>query len=313
MINKKLHIIFGFLVLLNAFASYSQDLEPRSLSSIPIEGNFVVASYAYSEGNILIDNSLPFKDLDAQLNSIVLAYARSFKVFNKLAKFDVIAPYTFGTFAATVAAVDTSTSRNGLADPLVRFSIILIGAQPLGLNEFMKHEQQKFKLGAVFRIRVPLGQYDPAKFINLGANRWAFKFGMAASYTFFKKLTFEGQINSWFFTENDDFFNGNSIKQKPLISTQLHITYVFKPGIWMAASVGKSGLGETIVNNVEKDDLQNNSRIGFTFAYKLNRQHALKLGITSGVSTRYGANFTTIVLAYQFMWFDKAKTKKIAS
>ena len=293
--------VYGFM----ASVVDAQDLEPRSLSAIPTGGNFAIASYGYSSGNILVDNSLPIEDLNASLNNIVFAYARSFKLFNRLAKFDVIAPYSFGSFTGKVSNIDSSTSRSGLADPLVRLSVILIGAKPLSLGEFSKHEYKKFKLGAFFRFRAPIGQYDKTKFINLGANRWAFKFGVGGSYAFWKKLILEGHLNFWVFTENSEFFNGNTIKQKPLLSAQLHATFVFKPGIWVAVSAGRSGLGETIVNGIEKDDLQQNSRFGAAFAYRLNKQNALKFGFSSGVSTRYGANFTTVVLAYQFMWFDK--------
>ena len=107
--------------------------------------------------------------------------------------------------------------------------------------------------------------------------------------------------------ENSSFFNGNTLKQKPLLTTQFHATYIFKPGIWVAASLGRSYLGETVLNGEEKDDLQKTSRYGVVFAYKLKPHSALKLGITSGITARYGANFTSIVLAYQFIWFDKAK------
>ena len=64
-------------------------------------------------------------------------------------------------------------------------------------------------------------------------------------------------------------------------------------------------MGEPILNGVEKDDLQNSSRYGAMFAFRLNRHNALKLGFSSGISTRYGANFTSLLLAYQFIWFDK--------
>jgi len=309
MIKRKSHIIFILMAFFNAFILLAQDLEPRTLSPIPIGGNFAIASYGYSTGNILVDNTLPIEDLKAEIHNAVFAYARSFKVFNRLAKIDAILPYSFGDFTATVTAVDSLVSRQGFADPLVRFSIVLVGVNPMTISEFAKYIPKKFKLGAVFRVRLPLGQYDPTKFINLGANRWGFKVGMAASYTFFRKLTIEGHFNSWFFTENAEFYNGNTIKQKPLLSTQLHITYVFKPGIWLAASVGRTGLGETIVNGIEKNDLQSNSRMGITFAYKINKHHALKAGVTSGVSTRYGTSFTTVLLAYQFIWFDKNKNK----
>jgi hypothetical protein len=96
----------------------AQDLEPRFLSSIPTGGNFAIAAYGYSTDNILLQNTLPIEDLEAKLNSISFVYARSFKLFNKLAKFDVDAPYAFGYFEGVVNDTDSSISRNGLGDPL---------------------------------------------------------------------------------------------------------------------------------------------------------------------------------------------------
>jgi hypothetical protein len=302
---ENLKFLSLLLVLFLVSGTKAQDLEPRFLSVLPTGGNFAIASYGYSTGNILVDNSLPIEDLNARLNNFVLGYARSFKLFNRLAKFDVVIPYSFGKFDGIVSNIDSTTSRNGLADPLIRISMILVGAKPLKPVEYFKHEPKKFKLGLSLRIRPPLGQYDPAKFVNLGANRWAFKTALAASYTVIKKLTFEGHLIAWFFTENKAFYNGNTIAQKPLVAAHLHISYVFKPGIWLAVSAGTSGLGETIVNDVEQDDLQRNTRFGAAFAIRINKHNALKIAFTSGVSTRYGADFNTFILAYQFMWFDK--------
>jgi hypothetical protein len=299
---KFLTIILSLLLVPE---SKAQDLEPRFLSVLPTGGNFAIASYGYSTGNILVDNSLPIEDLNAKLNILAIGYARSFKLFNQLAKFDAIVPFSFGKFEGVVSQIDSSTSRTGFADPLFRLSIILVGGRAMGMKEFFKSDPKKFKLGLSFRVRAPLGQYDPTKLINLGANRWAFKAGFAASYTIKKKLTFEGHLVSWFFTENKSFFNGNTIYQKPVVGAQLHISYVFKPGIWLAVSAGATGLGKTVVNGVEQDNLQRNSRFGIAFAYRISKHHSLKIALTTGVSTRYGANFTTFLIAYQFIWFDK--------
>ena len=302
---RRINIVFVLIAFFQMQSSYSQDLEPRLLSAIPTGGNFAIASYGYSSGNILVDNTLPIEDLNARLNNFVLAWARSFKLFNRLAKVDVIAPYSLGNFEGIVNSVDPSTTRAGFGDPLVRFSMVLIGSGPFRVKDFFKQEQKKFNLGIFVRVRPPLGQYNPEKLINLGANRWAVKLGVAGSYVLLKKIIFEGHLNTWVFTENKDFFNGNSIKQKPLISAQIHVSYIFKPGIWLAASVGRSGMGETLINGIEKNDKQKNSRFGAAFAYRISKNHALKIAYTSGISTRYGANFNTIMLAYQFMWFDK--------
>lgn len=305
-LNKTIVIM---VALLASYAVLAQDLEPRSLSSMPTGTNVAIASYAFSSGNIMLDNALPIEDLESELNSVVFAYARSFKLFNKLTKVDAVVPYAFANFSGLYESRDSSTSRQGLGDPSFRISMILIGEDPLGPGEFMNRERKKFKLGVMARFRVPLGQYDKTKLINLSTNRYSLKLGLAGSYELTKKLNWEVHFNSWYFTKNSSFFNGNTIKQKPLIALQTHFSYEFKPGVWVAVSLGKSTLGETVLNGVEKNDIQKNTRTGLAFAWRLHKNHSLKIATTTGVTTRYGSDYTTVLLAYQYLWFDKPKTK----
>jgi hypothetical protein len=272
------------LLFVSFFASVTtnaQDFEPRFLSNIPTGTNVAVASYAHSAGNILLETALPIEDLSSDINSAVFAYARSFKLFNKLAKVDAILPYAFANFSGKVESRDSSTYRQGLGDPSFRISMILIGADPLKPAYFAKREQKKFTLGVMARARIPLGQYNDKKLINLGTNRYSLKIGLAGSYAITKKLNWELHFNSWYFTENKSFFNGNTLKQKPMISLQTHFSYEFKPGFWAAVSYGKSHLGETVLNGVEKNDLQNNSRSGVALAYRLNQKHSLKVAFST--------------------------------
>jgi len=294
-------IVIGFSFL----TIEAQDLEPRSLSAMPINGNFFLVSYGYSAGSILTDGAIPIEDLETQLNSVVVAYARSFKLFNKLAKFDAVVPYSFAKFDGVVRERDSTVSRNGFGDPLFRISLFLVGAKPLNIPDFMKSEEEKFKFGISFRVRAPMGQYNSEKLLNLGTNRWAFKFGTAGSYTFNKKIVLEGYLDLWMFTKNNEFFNGNTIEQSPLIAPQLHATYIFKPGIWITGSFGFSGWGETKLNGNEQDNQQNNLKGGVTFAYKLNKSSSLKIVYSNGLVTRYGVNLRSVLVGYQYGWFDK--------
>jgi hypothetical protein len=207
---------------------------------------------------------LPVEDLDARFNTIGAVYARSFRMFNKLAKMDVILPFAMGTYERIPGSTDTSVSRRGFGDPYVRLSMVLIGSKPVSILDFPSLQPKKFNLGVSLRTQFPMGQYDPSRIINLGTNRWAFKPAIAASYTIRKKLIFEGHFSAWIFTENNSFSNGNTVKQKPLISAQIHAAYLFTPKLWLAAAIGGTGLGETILNGVEQDDLQRNSKFGTT-------------------------------------------------
>lgn len=305
-----LNILLSISVCLYAVNSKAQDLEPRILASIPTGTNIAIVSYGHSSGNILLDKSVPVEDLSAELNNAVFGYVHSFKLFNKLTKFDVIAPYSFAKFKGVVNEIDSSTTKNGFGDPLLRVSMLLVGSPPLEPSEFIKHDHTSFKLGVFFRVRVPLGQYNPDKLINLGTNRWGFKTGVAGSYTIRKKLIFEAHLNSWFFTKNNDFFGGNTSKQKPIYGIQFHTGYILNPKIWFAASIGKFYGGNVEINGNEQDVEQNNGRYGLVFAYRLSRRHSLKGAYTNGFITRAGTDFNTLLLAYQYIWFDNKSSKK---
>lgn len=298
-------ILYLFLFL-GAFSSTAQDLEPRFLSSVPIKGNFGGLVYGYSNGNILLDNSLPIEDLDAKLNTVAAAYIRSFSLFNKLAKFDVTVPYSFAKYSALLEGVNTTANRDGFGDASLRLSIILLGEQPLELKDFAQRERKKFKFGTSLKVRIPTGQYDDTKLINYGSNRWGFLLKAAASYNISQKFILEGHLDGWFFTKNDSFL-GNELTQKPLGSVQLNGTYIFSRKIWMSLALGYAFGGETTVDGVPQGNDQNNSRYGFTTSYQLTKNSGLKFAITNKLYTLTGADFSTYILGYSFMWFDKKK------
>ncbi len=306
--NKPLLILLFFC--LNSLTFQAQDLEPRFLSSVPLKTNFAGLVYGYSDGDILL-NAQQIEGLNAKLNSVAVFYGRSFKLFNKPAKFDIVVPYAFGKLNALVSQVDTTAYKNGLVDPSFRVSIILIGDKALNLKEFAKRDIKKFKMGASFKVKAPLGRYDETKLINLGANRWGFQLKAAASYQPAKKIILELHVDSWFFTDNTSFNNGNTLGQKPLLTTQLHMAYLFNPKFWISGSIGQIASGETSINGIEQDNNQKNSRYGFTTSYKLNKLGSLKFSVSNGLYIARGANFTTALLGYSFAWFDKKKTSKV--
>ena len=305
--NEVLKYYLSFLALcVWSFVGNAQDLEPRFLSSVPLGTNFSGAIYGYSSGNILI-NSLEVEGLNAKLNNVAVFYGRSFKVFNKPAKFDAVVPYAFGNLNALVNKVDSTVSKNGFMDPTLRFSMILIGDKPLKLSDFGKREIKKFKLGTAFKVKFPFGKYEEEKTINLGANRWGFQLKVAGSYFVTKKLLLELHIDSWFFTQNSSYIVDNTLKQEPLLSTQLHVAYIFNPKFWASASIGQVAFGETSINGVQSQNNQKNSKYGATVSYKVGKKSSLKVAVTDGLFTYSQADFTTFLVGYTVLWFDKMK------
>ena len=147
----------------------------------------------------------------------------------------------------------------------------------------------------------PLGQYDPAKLVNLGTNRWSFKPELGLSRTSGKWVV-EGMAGVWLFTDNTDFAGGRTREQDPIFATQVHVTYKFNRGMWLAADANFYTGGTTTVSGNANLDLQKNSRIGMTFSKALARGHALRVSASRGAYTTIGANFTSLAVGYNFAW-----------
>lgn len=279
----------------------AQDLEPRYLSPAPVGMNFLLFGYMYSNGNILLDSALPIEGSEAKINTFVGAYVRTISLFGLPGKVDVIVPYSFGKWRGEFYGSDSSVARTGLGDPLIRLSVIIIGGEALDASEF-KSYKEGFTLGAAMRVRIPIGQYDNTKLINLGTNRWMFKPSLGMSYKI-NKWIFELHFKTLFFTTNKEFYNGNQLKQDPLYSGQVHVIYSFKAGFWGALSYGLVAGGRITLNDVYNDNNQLSEKIGAVLIFPLSQNNSLKVGYTSGISARYGTKFDIIGITYQYRWF----------
>ena len=289
------------IALLAAGASplVAQDLEPRSFSPVPVGVDFVAVGYGYSFGNVLLDPSIPIEDGTGKVHSALAAYVRTFSFFGMSAKVDAVVPFAFGDWKGQLAGQDTSRSATGFGDPAIRLSVNFVGAPALGIPRFLTYRQGTV-VGASLKVLVPVGQYDPARLINLGSNRWTFIPRVGVSQRL-GHWTLEGVVAAWLFTTNPDFL-GTTLDQSPLWAVQGSISYVFDSGAWIAADGGWGAGGRTEVNGVPGNERQENARFGASFAYPLTRRASLKLAWIGGLSTRLGADFDTIALVYQYRW-----------
>jgi len=278
-----------------------QDLEPRAYSSNPTGANFAVGGYGHSSGSVVFDAALPFSDVEARLNATSLAYGRWFGLFGRSASAAFALPYVWGSVEGNVGEVRHAITRSGLADARLRFTMNLVGGPALAPSEFAKRRRGN-TLGMSFVMIAPSGQYDPAKLINIGANRWAFKPELGFSHPL-GGLMVDLYGGVWLFTANPDFFGGSRREQRPIGTFQLHGSYTFRPRLWLAGDVTYYTGGRTTVDGVQNSDLQSNSRVGLTLALPTGRHHALKLAWATGLTTRIGSSFDTLSIAWQVAWF----------
>lgn len=288
------------MLLSGVSAAHAQEIEPRAFSNAPVGVNFLIAGYAYTRGGVAFDPALPITRPQIHTSNAVLAYARVLDLLGTSAKLDAIVPYTWLAGSADYAGQPLQRVVDGLADPKLRLSVNLYGAPALALKEFRNYEQDLI-VGASLQVSVPCGQYDDSRVVNIGTNRWSVKPELGVSKAL-GPWTLELSAAATLFTDNKEFFGGNRRSQDPLYSTQAHVIYGFRSGIWASLDGTYFMGGRTSLNGKPNDDRQQNSRVGGTLALPVDRRNSVKLYVSSGVSARTGNNYDLIGVAWQYRW-----------
>jgi hypothetical protein len=208
-------------------------------------------------------------------------------------------PYVWGNLQGNVAGQFQQARRSGLGDPVLRFAVNLHGARAMDLKEFVKY-RQKTIVGASVVVVAPLGQYDSAKAVNLGGNRWAFKPEIGISKAV-RKMFVDLYLGAWLFTANNNS-QGRIRTQNPIATSQFHLSYNARPKLWVAFDATFYAGGRTSLNGVRGNDLQRNSRVGGTLSVKLDRRQSLKFAYSRGFFTTIGGDFQSVSVAYQYLW-----------
>jgi hypothetical protein len=289
-------VVLAFAVMGTAEA---QDLEPRTYSNTPVGMNFLILGYAYSQGDVTFDSASPIKDAELTVHTAVLAYARSLDVWGRSGKLDVVLPYAWVSGTAKIAGESRDREVSGFGDPRLRFSVVLYGAPALSLAEFADYTPDLL-IGGSLAVTLPLGQYDSDKLVNIGTNRWSVKPELGISKTL-GPWTLELEGSATFYTDNHDFFGGQTLEKAPLYAVQGHVIYHTRFGLWAAVDATYYAGGRTTVDG-EQGERPQNLRVGATLAIPVDRRNSIKLYGSAGAIARAGGNFTTVGIAWQFRW-----------
>lgn len=278
----------------------AQSIEPRAYSNAPVGMNFLIAGVAYTRGGVAFDTALPLTDPHLETASAVVAYARALDVLGKSGKFDVIVPYTWLSGSATYQGGPISRVADGPGDAFFRLSVNFYGAPALSGEAFRAY-QQDLIVGASLQVSAPVGQYDPTRLVNIGSNRWTFKPELGVSKAE-GPWTLELKASATFFTDNDEFYNGNVRKQDPLYAVGAHAIYNFPRGAWGSIDATYFAGGRTTINGTLNQDLQRNWRVGATLALPVDARNSIKLYASNGISARTGNSFDAVGAAWQYRW-----------
>ena len=281
----------------------AQELVPAAYTPAPYGINLITFATTYRSGDITFDPAVPIEDASAWVAPSSLGYARTFSVGGQSANIGVIVPYVVGHIDGIYLGEQAFADRSGLGDLGVRFAVNLFGAPAMSPKEFQSFKPRTM-IGTSLTVIAPIGEYDPSKLINLSTNRWAFKPEIGVVHVM-GRWALDAYVGGSFFTDNTDFYGGSTREQDPILSTQVHVRYLFKPGLWGAVDGNFWRGGQSTVDGNVNDDKQHNSRVGLTVSISVGRSQSLRIAASRGAITRIGGDFESIGVSYGYSWMAK--------
>jgi Putative MetA-pathway of phenol degradation len=248
-------------------ACNAQGLSPRAYVIVPIHSNAVTLTYSFQGGNAVFDQIVPIANSTGRISTGIFTYFHALSFLGRSANINASIPYSAARFQGTLSGLRERIYRSGVAPLSVRFSVNLKGGPAMTAKEFIEWEQ-KTAIGASLTVTTAAGQYDPARLVNIGANRWAFKPELGVSRRS-GKWVFDTYGAVWFFTANHDFYSNapgsagpNTQTQEPMGAVETHLSYDIKSRLWISVDGNYWYGGETALNGVRNaTTLQANSRL----------------------------------------------------
>ena len=290
-----------------------QDLAPRAYVITAVHSNAITVTYSYNTGNLLFDGAVPITGATANISTPILTYYHSLNFFGRSANVAVSLPYGVGNFRGTALGAEAHLYRSGLLDSFYRFTVNLKGGPAMQPAEYIKWHQ-KMLIGVSVKIVAPTGQYDPTKLVNWGNNRWAFKTELGYSERWGHWVV-DAYGAGWYFTTNQEFFSHNQFfpgtqtqSESPIFALEGHLSYDFKPRMWISFDANFWHGGETSLNGVANQiTTQKSSRIGVTAAFPITKHQSLKFSYNNGAYINYGGNYQNVSVAWQYSWLGRPK------
>ena len=288
------------LVVALASSAQAQELEPRVYLASPVGSNVVVVAVGTSRGDVLLDPTVPIKDVRARVGALVFGYYRSFDFLGRSASLGGLVPIVRASAQGLVAGEPDRVERFGLGDASVRFTVNLSGSPAMDTATFVKRGRRT-NLGASLVTILPVGQYDSSRLVNIGANRVAVKPEVGLSVPVGDRWLVDTYAGAWFFSRNDDYLGGYR-DQEPLFTTQFHVSYNLSLRAWAAFDATFYARGGAKVNGAEPVERQQNTRLGATLSLPIARRHSLRVAFSTGARVRLGSDFNTFNVTWSYGW-----------
>lgn len=227
----------------------------------------------------------PGADFDATL--AIAGYARTFSLFERSAMAAILLPMGRISGDVTVSGRTFSQSASGFGDPMLEFSITVIGppAQK-NIPDVLRYEPG-FTLKLLADLALPIGEYDSDQALNVGQNRWYGRLGLPIVWQIGpwvpgRRTTLEFLPAVWLFGDNTDYV-GQTLETDPMFQLDAHLTRDFTEHLWGSLDAAWYSGGQASINGVQGEKLDNLG-LGLTLGYVINENLNLTLGYKSTIN-----------------------------
>ncbi|MEA1888249.1 MAG: transporter, partial [Pseudomonadota bacterium] len=105
--------------------------------------------------------------------------------------------------------------------------------------------------------------------------------------------------SAFFYTDNNDFWNGNKRGQDPLFALQTHIVHTFRHGIWASISAGAVRAGRSTINEEKTDDRKDDFLYALSAGLPVSRTSSIKIAYARGRTHKdVGSDTDNFVVGY---------------
>ena len=253
---------------------YAQGDGPRGYLFLPKDQNIVIPWYMNLSGNINPTGQVVLPDADVNTNVFLVNYHHTFGLGGRFGMFQFVLPGGGVTGKAQLGDQTVEARKSsGLSDAYVATTINIAGAPALAPREYVAYPFRA-SVSALFGVFMPTGSYDNTRLLNLGTNRWTFRFGAPivvgiGEWQIGKRTTFEINPQVLVYTDNTDLAVGDSRSQDLLVVVESSLTRDLNRAMWVGATFRYFGGGETSVDGVPDDNRQNDVGVSGTFGMAL--------------------------------------------
>jgi hypothetical protein len=227
----------------------------------------------------------PGADFDATM--AIAGYARTFSLFDRAAMAAILLPMGRISGDVSVAGRTFSQSASGFGDPMLEFTITVIGppAQK-NIPDVIRYEPG-FSLKLLADLALPIGEYDSDQPLNIGQNRWYGRLGLPVIWQIGpwvpgRRTTLELLPAVWLFGDNTDYV-GQTLETDPMFQLDAHLTRDFTEHLWGSLDAAWFSGGRATIDGVQGEKLDNIG-IGLTLGYAINDNLNLTLGYKSTIN-----------------------------